>query len=152
MTQNANLLYKMTQNVHFWSPFLDIGISYNGFNLKDTIDSNFDVSYQTELLKAVDLLDKLSPDEAKKILVTCFAGVSRSATTVICYLIQKKNMTAYEALTQVRTHRDVNPSHQQLIYVAKLHNKKFGYDNVEVIDEEFPLTEFRKMVIQVYGK
>ncbi len=65
--------------------------------------------------------------------------------------MKEKAMTAYEAITQVRTNRDVNPSKQQLIYVARLHNSLFGYENVQVIDEEFPLTELRKMVLQVYG-
>ena len=66
--------------------------------------------------------------------------------------MQKKGFNAFEAISEVRKNRDVNPSKQQLIYVAKLHNKIFGFENVEVIDEEFPLSEFRKMVIQVFGK
>ena len=80
-------------------------------------------------------------------MVACHAGMSRSATVLLCYLIQKEKMTAFEAITQIREIRNILPSGQQLIYVARLHNKVFGHDNVEVIDGEIPLTYLRKMFL-----
>ena len=74
------------------------------------------------------------------------AGMSRSATVVLCYLIRAKKMSAIEAIKQLRRHRDVNPSRQQLIYVARMHNRVHGFEGVNVQDKEFPLSELRKLL------
>ena len=80
-------------------------------------------------------------------LVTCAAGISRSTTTVICYLILKKNITAFEALKQIRKNRDVFPSKQQLLYISKIHNKTFGFQDVEVVDMDMSLSKSRRKVL-----
>ena len=40
-----------------------------------------------------------------KILVNCWAGVSRSSSTIAAYLIQNKHVTRDEALEQIRVNR-----------------------------------------------
>ncbi|ODN06105.1 Dual specificity phosphatase DUPD1 [Orchesella cincta] len=45
-----------------------------------------------------------------KVLVHCYMGVSRSATLVMAYLMLKKKMSATEALSQLRTARNVFPN------------------------------------------
>ena len=50
-------------------------------------------------------------------------GMSRSATCVLAYLMLRQNMTAVEALTEVRTHRDVRPNDGFLRQLADLDNK-----------------------------
>ena len=81
-------------------------------------------------------------------LVACHAGISRSSTIVICYLIQRKKQTAYDAITQIRKNRDVIPSKQQLIYIARMHNKIFGFDNIDVIDIDVSLNFTRKLALK----
>lgn len=44
--------------------------------------------------------------EGHNVLVHCHAGVSRSATIVVAYLIKFKGWTAFEALSYVRSRRE----------------------------------------------
>jgi dual specificity phosphatase 12 len=45
------------------------------------------------------------------VFVHCYAGVSRSASTVIAYLMAEHNMTFYEAMSFVRKRRHIiNPN------------------------------------------
>merc|ERR1712236_171394 len=60
-----------------------------------------------------------------KELVNCFAGVSRSATIAVSYLIQKKGMTVEEALVTVKTNRDVHPNKGFLSKLIQLEELSF---------------------------
>ena len=60
-------------------------------------------------------------------------------------------MTAYEALTHLRKARNINPSKQQLLYVAKLHNKTFGYE-VNEDDDQSPVSYVRSLITKNPGK
>jgi protein-tyrosine phosphatase len=55
-----------------------------------------------------------------KLVVNCFAGMSRSSTAVITYLILKKGMTAVDALTMLKKSRDVWPSNAFLKFLAQV--------------------------------
>ena len=85
-------------------------------------------------------------------MVTCAAGISRSSSTVLCYMIIKKDISAYDALKEIRQFRDVYPSKQQLMYVAKVHNKKFGFDDVEVVDVAMTMGKGRQEIMRRVGK
>ena len=50
-------------------------------------------------------------------------GMSRSSTCVLAYLMLKQNMTAVQALTEVRKSRDVRPNDGFLRQLADLDNK-----------------------------
>ena len=80
-------------------------------------------------------------------MVSCFGGVSRSSTTVVSYLIKNRQMTAYDALTALRTHRNVNPSKQQLLYIAKLHNKIHGFKNINEDDYKEGISKGRQLIL-----
>ena len=123
----------------------DLGISYQGFAMSDLIGSEVNLTFERSILDVSDALEQLSKKDGSHVLVSCWAGMSRSATIVICYLMQKKHMTAYEAITQVRQNRDVSPSKQMLIYIARLHNKTFGFENVDINDVDLSLDFVRKM-------
>ncbi len=56
-------------------------------------------------------------------LVNCLMGMSRSSTCVLAYLMLRKDLTAVEALTEVRKHRDIRPNDGFLRQLADLDNK-----------------------------
>ena len=105
------------------------------------------------MLEAVEAIHKLMiSQESAKVMVTCAAGISRSSSTVLCYMIIKKDISAYDALKEIRQFRDVYPSKQQLMYVAKVHNKKFGFDDVEVVDVAMTMGKGRQEIMRRVGK
>ena len=117
------------------SKLQEIGVEYHGISLSDFIDSEVNEEHEKALLQAPELIDKmLKTNDKNRILVTCFAGMSRSATALILYLMTKENMSAFDAITHVRQCRDVFPSKDQLVYVARVHNKTFGFENHQVLD------------------
>jgi len=56
--------------------------------------------------EAVDYIQK-TLDSGGKLLVHCFAGVSRSSSCIIAYLIREKGMNFQKALTFVRMKRPI---------------------------------------------
>ena len=81
-------------------------------------------------------------------MVACHGGLSRSATTVLCYLILHERMSAYDAITQLRQIRNISPSKQQLLYIARLHNKEFGFQDVDEDDDDNPVSFIRQLLTQ----
>jgi predicted protein tyrosine phosphatase len=55
--------------------------------------------------KMIDFIDKVRKVEKKSILIHCFAGISRSATTVIAYLMKNNAWTYKKASGFVREKR-----------------------------------------------
>eukprot|EP00092_Neocalanus_flemingeri_P083291 GFUD01104518.1.p1 GENE.GFUD01104518.1~~GFUD01104518.1.p1 ORF type:complete len:210 (-),score=65.12 GFUD01104518.1:79-708(-) len=55
-----------------------------------------------------------------QVLVNCFAGVSRSCTIAVSYLMQKKGMSVEEAMVAVKKNRDVHPNEGFLAKLVKL--------------------------------
>lgn len=125
-----------------------VKVEYHAFTLSDLISSQFDENHEKVLEEAVQKVLELAAKNDKKIMVVCSGGMSRSATTVICYLMRGENMTACQAITQLRQSRDVNPSKQQLLYVARLQNKICGHENVQVIDPQCPISYLRQLIVQ----
>ena len=116
--------------------------------MSDFIKADYNKDHETKILKAVDMIENALKDSAKKVMLTCQAGMSRSATVLICYLMLKQNKTVEEAIKEIRNAREVMPSKQQLIYIAKLSNKLNGFENFDVMDGNCQeLADFRKDVI-----
>lgn len=67
--------------------------------------------------------------------MNCKAGISRSSSVVITYLILKKNMTAGKAIATLRKKRDILPSDQFLVHIANISNKHHGLASVDPIDD-----------------
>ena len=121
----------------------------------DFISSDHDSTHESTMMQAVEAVHELmimGQKNANKVMVTCAAGISRSTSTVLCYLIMKKDISAYDALREIRQFRDVYPSKQQLLYVAKVHNKKFGFKDVEVVDVDMTMDKNRQKILQTVGK
>ncbi len=60
---------------------------------------------------------------AGRVLVNCLMGMSRSSTCVLAFLMLRRDMTAVQALTEVRRHRDIRPNDGFLRQLADLDNR-----------------------------
>jgi len=102
-------------NQNFYKPF---NIKYKGLKLLDVAQTNI-AMYFSEVAEYIDEALK----SGGKVLVNCLMGMSRSSTCVLAYLMLRQNMTAVEALTEVRRHREVRPNDGFLRQLADLDNK-----------------------------
>jgi len=141
--QNSTHLYTVNKE-----DYKTQGICYEGITISDLISSEHDNAHESKLRQAIELLDNTLQDQTNKVLLTCMGGMSRSATVIICYLMIKQKKSAEEAITQLRACREVIPSKQQLIYVAKLHNRLQGLDNIDVVDTTLEMSTMRQVAIQ----
>jgi len=81
------------------------GLEYFGMKCNDLASVDISVYFQD----TANFID-MALSGGGKVLVNCFAGVSRSATIAVSYLIQKKGMTVEEALITVKSNRDIHPN------------------------------------------
>ena len=102
-------------NQKFYKPF---NIKYKGLKLLDVSQANISIHF-TEIS---DFIDE-GLGGGGKVLVNCQKGVSRSAAAVLAFLMLRHNMTAVQALLQLRKHRDVRPNDGFLRQLAELDNK-----------------------------
>jgi atypical dual specificity phosphatase/dual specificity phosphatase 3 len=61
--------------------------------------------------------------ESAKVVVNCFAGLSRSSSCVLAYLVLYKDLAATEALKTVKLRRDILPNNSNLAHLARIHNE-----------------------------
>jgi len=81
-------------------------LHFLGIPASDTIYYNMAVSFQ----KAADFIEQALASKAGRVLVHCQAGISRSATLVIAYLMIKRNFTVRQALHTVSSRRKIYPN------------------------------------------
>jgi protein-tyrosine phosphatase len=68
----------------------------------------------------------------KQVIVNCFAGVSRSATIVIAYIMYKNKLSVQDAILFVRSKRNIiNPNYG---FVCKLYNLQEKLHTLDTID------------------
>lgn len=85
------------------SMFRKLGIQYKYITIDDSKYSNI-LSHIDESLKFIRI-------DGDNILIHCSAGISRSVSIVIAYLIKYKNMTVDQALNFIREKRSIaNPN------------------------------------------
>lgn len=102
-------------NEDFYYPY---GIKYKGLKLLDVSQTNIKVHF-FDVAQYID--EALS--SGGKVLVNCLMGMSRSSTCVLAYLMIMQNMTAIDALTAVRRHREIRPNDGFLKQLAELDNE-----------------------------
>ena len=141
--QNSTHLYTVNKE-----DYKTQGICYEGITISDLISSDHNEDHESKLHQAIELLDSTLQNTNNKVLLACMGGMSRSATVIICYLMIKQKKSAEEAITQLRTCREVVPSKQQLIYVAKLHNRLQGLDDIDVVDTPLEMSHMRQIAIE----
>ena len=57
-----------------------------------------------------------------RVIVNCLAGMSRSSTITVSFLMQKRGMSLEDAFTSVKQKRDVSPNDGFLLSQIKLEN------------------------------
>jgi len=95
------------------------GIKYKGLKLQDAVHTNIAMYFNS----AANYIDEALTQDNGKILVNCMMGMSRSSTCVLAYMMLKRNMSALQALKEVRKHREVKPNDGFLRQLADLDNK-----------------------------
>ncbi|RWS09647.1 dual specificity protein phosphatase 14-like protein [Dinothrombium tinctorium] len=91
---------------------------------------------QSDLSQYFDMIaDKISEVESNggKTLIHCMAGVSRSSTLVIAYLIKHRRMTLREALIQVKQKRScVRPINAFLKQLMQFEKQVLGTNSIHM--------------------
>jgi protein-tyrosine phosphatase len=68
------------------------------------------------------------------VVVCCYGGLSHSGSAVVAYLVLKRNLSAVEALTAIKTKRDVHLNDKFLKVLAQTHNHfALGYGREEAV-------------------
>jgi len=93
------------------------------YNLQDTYDCDISLYF--------DEIGALIESE-KTVLVNCAAGISRSSTIVIAYLMKYHGLKLKEALVGVRDKRNIIcPNKRFLKYLYEYERKIFGKNEIE---------------------
>jgi len=95
---NINIIINVTTHVKNLFPE---DFEYHNIPIKDVGDVNIKQFF----LQTYEIIEK-AKKEGKNVLVHCQAGISRSATIVIAYLIKKENMSLVDALSYVSSKRN----------------------------------------------
>ena len=121
---------------HLSRTYEDKSIIQRRIELSDTPRTNI-IKYFKDAIKFID--------ESDKVFVHCFAGVSRSATLVIAYLMWRNHVSYQEALQFVNKYRTVQPNggfeKQLLIFEQKLNEKDYNLDLIDLDSVVWPPKE-----------
>nr|ACO11220.1 Dual specificity protein phosphatase 3 [Caligus rogercresseyi] len=101
------------------SKFAKQGIRYKGFRCMDVPHADI-AQYFDECAEFIDLALSFSQT---KVFVACLLGFSRSTAIVAAYLMKKKGFTATQAITEMRTIREVKPNVGFLQQLGQLDDK-----------------------------
>ncbi|XP_071083018.1 dual specificity protein phosphatase 3-like [Haliotis cracherodii] len=101
--------------------FSDVGIQFFGFPGKDIFTYNLSQHFD----KAADFIDKALADNGK-VYIHCMQGVSRSGSTVLAFLMLKRDMPLKEAVKLVRAKREIFPNDGFLKQLCELNRKLHG--------------------------
>jgi atypical dual specificity phosphatase len=92
------------------------------YNLQDTDNCNISVYFD----EISDIIHKQD-----NVLVNCAAGISRSATIVIAYIMKYYNLTLKQAFLYVRKKRNqICPNKTFMKYLLEYENKLFGNNSL----------------------
>jgi protein-tyrosine phosphatase len=107
--------------------YSDKSIIQKRIEIEDSSEANI-IKYFKDALKFIDASDK--------VLVHCFAGVSRSATLVIAYFMWKNKKPYKEMYEFVNKHRSIGPNFgfrkQLLIFESKLKAANYDLDKINI--------------------
>lgn len=104
ITHVLNCCSSSSENLHC---YMKANIKFKGFDLEDAFNENIS-RYFDDGIEFID--DCLTKNPPGKILIHCFAGISRSATFSIAYLMKKLNFSLNDAIVQIKKNRNVHPN------------------------------------------
>ncbi|CAF0730379.1 unnamed protein product, partial [Brachionus calyciflorus] len=99
ITHILNLAYEITPNMHLYR---NRNIQYKHIRADDALNYNIRNHFE----EAFEMIDDARRTNGK-ILVHCAMGISRSATIVIAYLINRYDMSLNEAFDFVKSRRSI---------------------------------------------
>ncbi|KAK9497059.1 hypothetical protein O3M35_004441 [Rhynocoris fuscipes] len=97
------------------SYYADLGIKFLGIELSDLSVSDASIYF----FSTAEFIDE-ALKQGGKVLVHCLMGISRSSTLVLAFLMIKRNMSAIDAVTKVRSQRNVHPNEGFITQLASL--------------------------------
>jgi len=105
-------------------------IVYLGLQLSDDSTENIRAVFSQASRWISESLDPSTNSEensekASKVLINCWAGISRSATLALAFLIEQRNMDLKQAVKQVKLARDVAPNRGFLMQLVQ-YEKELG--------------------------
>jgi protein-tyrosine phosphatase len=94
-----------------WEPWTDLELVPNGCHMFIPCEDSPTQDILIRLAEICDFIDENRQDgSANNVLVHCWAGVSRSATVVVAYLMRKNCQSLDSALASVRECRRIEPN------------------------------------------
>ena len=143
----ANNIKRVLSCMGYLSPkYKDKTIKQKIIELDDSPSTNI-IQYFKDSLKFID-------ENNEKVFVHCFAGVSRSATLVIAYLMWKNRISYKAAYDLVNEHRFVGPNlgftKQLLIFQQKLRDANYDLDKIDLSNITWPPPEGIPSFQEVY--
>jgi len=85
----------------------EANITYLGLQLAD--ESSQEISPEFE--RSGQWIQDALATPGNKVLVNCWAGISRSSTVTIAFLMRHREMNLVAAIRQVKSMRDINPNY-----------------------------------------
>ena len=114
-------------------------IQLKALDLNDSPNFNI-IKYFKEAIEYIE--------SSERVLVHCGAGVSRSATIVVAYLMWKNKLSFKESLKYVGEHRIINPNpgfqKQLYIFQEKLKESNYELNKIDFQNIEWPIINKNK--------
>lgn len=124
-SQNSQRLEKFgISHVINATPDLPFAFKDDKQNLRVSIYDSPSENILQHFEPAIDFIDQVLSAPTNKVLVHCSAGISRSPTLVLAYMIKNENLTVEEALKKMRSLRSIIDPNFSFIAQLRVWEKK----------------------------
>jgi len=128
-SNNINVIISVAKDIVF-KPKIFENITIHKYQIEDTLEYDISIHFDdiTELIH--DYIIK-----GKTVLVNCMAGVSRSATITVAYLMKYENMNLKEALQFVKDKRPIICPDRNFLFKLSDYEHKIFYSRKTTFQE-----------------